>query len=79
MNTLHQAVYKTSADESILLLDEALIERQDDIKRVVLPGKKIPFVMEPDKGKPWEVCGPGLGNQVYLYGTVLFDDLVGKR
>ena len=65
-------------DESVLLLDDSLIESDQAINRRVVPGEKIPYVLEPEEDKPWEVCGPGLGNQVFLYGTVLFDDLIEK-
>jgi hypothetical protein len=35
-------------------------------------------VREPDADKPWETCAPGLASQVFLYGTILFDHLLGK-
>ena len=34
--------------------------------------------MEPDADKPWEYCGPGMSRRIHLYGTVLYDELVGK-
>lgn len=78
MNHYDEGLYRTYANESVLLLDEALIERERGIDREVVLGEKIPFVLEPEEDRPWEVCGPGLGSQVFLYGTVLYDDLVGK-
>jgi len=67
-----------ATQETVLLLDEILIEAQNGIERQVKPGEKIPFVMEPDEDKPWEYGGPGMSRRIHLYGTVLFDDLVGK-
>ena len=70
--------YRPLPDESILLLDESLIEEERSIRRTVIPGRKIDYVLEPDRDKPWEFCGEGMSKRVHLYGTVLFDDLVGK-
>jgi len=70
--------YKIYVDESVLLLDETLIEEESGIKREVQPGKTIPFIMEPDLDKPWEYCGPGMSKRIHLYGTTLYDDLTGK-
>ena len=70
--------HRPIANESILLLDETLLEAESGIQRVVQPGEKIPFVMEPDRDKPWESSGPGMSKRIYLYGTVLYDELMGK-
>ena len=71
-------VYQLRGGESVLLLDETLIQEEDGITRAVQPGTKLPFVMEPDEDKPWEWCGPGMSKRIHLYGTALYDDLVGK-
>ena len=71
-------VYQLRGGESVLLLDEALIQEEDGITRAVQPGTKLPFVMEPDEDKPWEWCGPGMSKRIHLYGTALYDDLAGK-
>ena len=34
--------------------------------------------MEPDGDKPGESCGPGMSKRIHLYGTALYDELVGK-
>ena len=34
--------------------------------------------MEAGRDKPWEWCGRGMGRRIYVYGTTLHDDLVGK-
>ena len=34
--------------------------------------------MEPDEDKLWEYCGLGMSKRIRLYGTTLYDDLVGK-
>ena len=65
-------------NETMLLLDESLIQSETGLRRVVHPGEKAPFVLEPDEDKPWERCGPGMSRRVQLYGTTLYDDLVGK-
>ena len=67
-----------SINESMLLLDEALIDAESGIEREVHPGKKSDFVMEPDRDKPWEYSGPGMSKRIHLYGTTLYDDLMGK-
>ena len=67
-----------SINESMLLLDEALIDDESGVEREVQPGKKSAFVMEPDRDKPWEYCGAGMSKCVCLYGTTLYDDLTGK-
>lgn len=71
-------MHTISANESVLLLDEALIEQEKGIKRVVVPGQKSSAVMEADENKLWESCGPGMSKRIHLYGTVLYDDLMGK-
>ncbi len=78
MDYTYDGAYQTFPNESILLLDEALIDRQRNIQHEVQPGEKHPFVMEPDKDKPWEYCGPGMSKRIHLYGTVLYDHLAGK-
>ena len=78
MNAPNAESYRIFAGESVLLLDESLIEIQRGIEREVQVCEKIPFVMEPDEDKPWEYSGPGMSRRVHLYGTVLYDDLVGK-
>ena len=78
MNTGADYRYATNLDESQLLLDEALIEEEHGVNRQVIPGDKIPFVMEPDKDRPWEYCGPGMSKRIHLYGTVLYDENYGK-
>lgn len=45
-------LYPTTTNESVLLLDEALVEAADGVEREVQPGAKVPFVMEPDADKP---------------------------
>ena len=70
--------FRFSPGESILLLDESLIESEEGVRRKVIPGKKIPFVMEPDEDKPWEFCGPGMTRTIHLYGTTLYDQAFGK-
>ena len=67
-----------SINESMLLLDEALIDAESGIEREVHPGKKSDFVMEPDRDKSWEYSGPGMSKRIHLYGTTLYDDLMGK-
>ena len=67
-----------SINESMLLLDEALIDAESGIEREVHPGKKSDFVMEPDRDKPWEYSGPGMSKRIHLYGTTLYDDLMGN-
>ena len=74
----YESPHQTFADESVLLLDEALIEEENGITRAVQAGRKQPFVMEPDEDKPWEYCGPGMSKRIHLYGTTLYDDLAGK-
>ena len=71
-------MHQINSNESVLLLDETLIEQEQGTKREVVPGTKGPYVMEPDKERPWEYCGPGMSKRIYLYGTVFFDELVGK-
>ncbi len=71
-------MHRMEINESALLLDETLIEREHGIERAVQPGEKMPFVMEPDLDKPWEFSGPGKSKRIYLYGTVLYDELMGK-
>ena len=56
-------------DESVLLLDDALIEQQRGIRREVQAGRKSGVLMEPDRDKPWEYCGPGMTRRIHLYGT----------
>ena len=46
------------AKNSLLLVDESLLEEENNIERIPQPGKKIPYVMEPDVTKPWEYSGP---------------------
>ena len=70
--------YQLRREESVLLLDETLIQEEDGITREVQPCRKLPFVMEPDEDKPWEYCGPGMSKRIHLYGTALYDDLAGK-
>ena len=65
-------------DESVPLLDEPLIEEQRGIRREVQVGRRSGVLMEPDRDKPWDYCGPGMSRRIHLYGTVLYDDLVGK-
>ncbi len=72
------APYQLRNGESVLLLDEALVEEEEGISREVQPCSKTPFVMEPDEDKPWEYCGPGMSKRIHLYGTVLYDETVGK-
>ena len=72
------SAYPLRGGESLLLLDEALIQEEDGITREVQPCAKIPFVMEPDPDKLWEYCGPGMSKRIHLYGTALYDDLAGK-
>ena len=67
-----------SINESMLLLDEALIDAESGIQREVHPGTKSGILMEPDRDKPWEYCGPGMSKRIHLYGTTLYDDLMGK-
>ena len=57
-------------NESILLLDEALIDAESAIQREVQPGEKSDCLMEPDRDKPWEYCGSGMSKCVCLYGIV---------
>lgn len=66
------------AKNSLLLVDESLLEEENNIERIPQPGKKIPYVMEPDVTKPWEYCGPGMSKRIHLYGTVLYDHLMKK-
>jgi hypothetical protein len=70
--------YQALPDESILLLDEALTEQESGMQRTVQQGEKSPFLVEPDRDKPWEYCGDGLSKRIHVYGTVLYDDLQGK-
>ena len=70
--------YPRRKGETVLLLDETLIEEEEGIRREVQPCEKLPFVMEPDEDRPWEYCGPGMSKRIHLYGTVLYDELVGK-
>ena len=70
--------YVNHAAESVLLLDEALIEEQQGIHHEVQIGVKSPALMVPDRDKPWEYCGAGMSKRIHLYGTVLYDDLMGK-
>ncbi len=62
MNHTCDGLQRLHANESVLLIDGALIEEEDGIVREVQPGIKIPFLMEPDKDKPWEYCGPGMSS-----------------
>ena len=78
MDHYRENAYRTFVNESVLFLDEALIEQESGIKRQVQPGKKRPFVMEPDRDKPWEYCGPGMTKLIHLYGTTLYDELTEK-
>ena len=64
--------------ESVLLLDDTLIEEQRGIHREVQTGRKSGVLMAPDRDKPWEYSGPGMTRRIHLYGTVLYDDLAGK-
>ena len=65
-------------DQSALLLDESLIEAQQGIERRVIPGTKSPPLVRPDPKLPWEYCGDGLSKRIHVYGTVMYDDLMGK-
>ena len=67
-----------SINEGMLLLDEALIDDESGIEREIQPGKKSAFVMEPDRDKSWEYGGAGMSKCVCIYGTTLYDDLMGK-
>ena len=51
-------VYQLRGGESVLLLDETLIQEEDGITRAVQPGTKLPFVMEPDEDKPGSGAAP---------------------
>ena len=62
----------------VLLLDETLIQEQHGIRREVQVGSKSPVLVAPDRDKPWEYCGAGMSKRIHLYGTVLYDDLMGK-
>ena len=62
----------------VLLLDEALIREQRGIRREVQVGSKSPVLVAPDPDKPWEYCGAGMTRRIHLYGTVLYDELLGK-
>ena len=61
-----------------LLLDEALLREQRGIRREVQVGSKSPVLVAPDRDRPWEYCGAGMTRRIHLYGTVLYDDLMGK-
>ena len=50
------APYQLRNGESVLLLDEALVEEEEGISREVQPCSKTPFVMEPDEDKPWNTA-----------------------
>ena len=54
-------------DESVLLLDETLLEQQRGIRREVQIGRKSGVLMEPDRDQPWEYCGPGMSRRIHLY------------
>ena len=62
----------------VLLLDETLIQEQHGIRREVQVGSKSPLLVAPDRDQPWEYCGAGMSKRIHLYGTVLYDDLMGK-
>ena len=62
----------------VLLLDEALIQEQRGIRREVQVGSKSPVLVAPDRDRPWEYCGAGMSKRIHLYGTVLYDELIGK-
>ena len=66
------------AGAPVLLLDETLIQEQHGIRREVQVGSKSPLLVAPDRDKPWEYCGAGMSKRIHLYGTVLYDDLIGK-
>ena len=66
------------AGAPVLLLDETLIQEQHGIRREVQVGSKSPLLVAPDRDKPWEYCGAGMSKRIHLYGTVLYDDLMGK-
>ena len=68
----------TDSDRSLLLLDEALIEAEHGIQRIVIPGMKSAPLVSPDPQRPWEYCGDGLSKRIHVYGTVMYDQLVGK-
>ena len=78
MDDVTKSLYATPLNESVLLLDETAIEQEHGIQRQVIPGKKVPFIMEPDQDKPWECRGTGMGKGVGMYGTVFYDKEYGK-
>ena len=78
MNHSYCLPHQIFANQSILLLDQALIQQESGIQRQVHPGQKSPVVMEPGRDKPWEFCGARMSKRIHLYGTPLYDDLVGK-
>lgn len=67
-----------AASAPVLLLDEALIREQHGIRREVQVGRKSPVLVAPERDKPWEYCGAGMSKRIHLYGTVLYDELIGK-
>ena len=69
---------QTVPDEPVLLLDETVVEEEHGITREVQIGRKSQVLLEGDEENYWESGGPGLSNRLHLYGTVLYDDLMGK-
>ena len=75
---MQSQLLQTVPDESVLLLDETVIEEEHGIRREVQVGRKSQVLLEGDEENYWESGGPGLSNRLHLYGTVLYDDLMGK-
>ncbi|MEO2002859.1 MAG: hypothetical protein ABGY41_02020, partial [Candidatus Poribacteria bacterium] len=62
-----------------LFVDDALIASKRRVTRVLHPGVKHETpVLSPDPDKPWEHGGGEQSKRVHLYGTVMYDEVVGK-
>ena len=69
---VHQMDYETE-----LFIDDMCIQEMHGVKRVLHPATKLTQpVLNSDK--PWEQVRENQCSRVYLYGTVMFDEEIGK-
>ena len=70
--TVHEMDYETE-----LFIDDLLIQEMHGVKRVLHPATKLEKpVLNADK--PWEQVRENKCSRVYIYGTVMFDEDMGK-
>ena len=71
-SAVHKMNYETE-----LFIDDARIQEMHALKRILHPATKLKqSVLSPDK--PWEQIRGNQCSRAYLYGTVMFDEEMGK-